>query len=49
MRESHSQAFVCLYTLDLISNQEEKAIAHLCYSLGGDRPSQTVDQKKFLN
>ena len=48
MREAHSQAFVCLYTLDLISNQEEQAIAHLCYSLGGD-PSQTVDQKNFLN
>ena len=45
---SHNQAFFCLYTLNLISNQVEKTIAHLRYFFGGDRPSQTVDRKIFF-
>ena len=39
---SRSQASLCLYTRALIPNQGEETFAHLRYSLGGDRPSQTV-------
>ena len=40
--QSRSQASLCLYTRALISNQSEETFAHLRYSLGGDRPSQTA-------
>ena len=40
---SHSQAGLCHYALQLISDQLEPTFAHLRYSLGGDRPSQTTD------
>ena len=39
---SHSQAGLCHYTQQLISDQLEPTIARLRYSLGGDRPSQTA-------
>ena len=39
---SHSQAPLCLCTQQLISNQPEGTFARLCYSLGGNRPSQTT-------
>ena len=39
---SRSQAPLCLYTRRLITNQPEGTFARLRYSLGGDRPSQTV-------
>lgn len=39
---SHSQADLYHYALKLISNQLESTFAHLRYSLGGDRPSQTT-------
>ena len=41
-RRPHSQAGLCHYTLQLISDQLEPTIARLRYSLGGDRPSQTT-------
>ena len=41
---SCSQAPLCLYTLQLVSNQLEGTLARLRYSLGGDRPSQTTHQ-----
>ena len=37
-----SQASLCLYTRAPISNRSEETFAHLRYSLGGDRPSQTA-------
>ena len=37
-----SQASLCLYTRALIPNQSEETFAHLRYTLGGDRPSQTA-------
>ena len=40
---SYSQANLYHYALPLISDQCEFTIAHLRYSLGGDRPSQTTD------
>src|SRR6185503_4017482 len=40
--QSRSQAGLCHYTLQLISDQLEPTIARLRYSLGGDRPSQTT-------
>jgi hypothetical protein len=40
---SHSQANFYHYALQLISDQFEFTIAHLRYSLGGDRPSQTTN------
>src|ERR1700741_1045713 len=40
--QSCSQAGLCQYTLNLISDQIEPTIAHLRYNLGGDRPSQTT-------
>ena len=40
--QSRSQASLCLYTRALISVQGEETFAHLRYSLGGDRPSQTA-------
>ena len=40
--QSRSQAGLCHYTLQLISDQPEPTIARLRYSLGGDRPSQTT-------
>jgi DTW domain-containing protein YfiP len=39
---SHSQAGLCLCTLQVISKHPEPTIARLRYSLGGDRPSQTT-------
>ena len=39
---SHSQASFYHYTQQLISDQPELTFAHLRYSLGGDRPSQTT-------
>ena len=39
---SHSQAGLCLYTLQVISKHPEPTIARLRYILGGDRPSQTT-------
>ena len=39
---SRSQASLCLYTRTMISNHREETFAHLRYSLGGDRPSQTA-------
>lgn len=38
----HSQAGFCHYTLQLITDQFEPTVAHLRYSLVGDRPSQTT-------
>ena len=46
--ESRSQAPFYLYALRLIANQAEGTIALLRYSLGGDRPSQTAQQKLSL-
>ena len=40
--KSHSQAPLCLYTLQMISNHSEGTFERLRYSLGGDRPSQTA-------
>jgi hypothetical protein len=40
--QSCSQASLCQYTLNLISDQIELTIARLRYNLGGDRPSQTT-------
>jgi hypothetical protein len=37
-----SQAPLCLYTLQVVSIHLEGTFAHLRYSLGGDRPSQTA-------
>ena len=39
---SRSQASLCLYTRAPVSNRGEETFAHLRYSLGGDRPSQTA-------
>ena len=39
---SYSQASLCHYTQQLISDQLELTFALLRYSLGGDRPSQTT-------
>src|SRR5688572_21842258 len=39
-----SQAPFCLYTLRLVSIQPEGTFGRLCYSFGGDRPSQTTHQ-----
>ena len=39
---SRSQAPFCLYTLRAISVRTEGTFGRLRYSLGGDRPSQTV-------
>ena len=41
-RRSRSQAGLCHYTPQLISDQPEPTFARLRYSLGGDRPSQTT-------
>ena len=41
---SRSQASLCLYTLQTISNRLELTFVSLRYSLGGDRPSQTTRQ-----
>ena len=41
-RRSRSQAGLCHYTHQLISDQPEPTIARLRYTLGGDRPSQTT-------
>ena len=38
----HSQAGLCHYTQQPISDRLEPTIARLRYSLGGDRPSQTT-------
>src|SRR5699024_5819396 len=40
--KSRSQALFCLYTLRMVSNHSERTFERLRYSLGGDRPSQTV-------
>ena len=39
---SRSQAPFCLYTLRAVSIRAEGTFGRLRYSLGGDRPSQTV-------
>ena len=39
---SHSQAGLCLYTLQVISKHLEPTFERLRYILGGDRPSQTT-------
>ncbi len=39
---SRSQAGLCHYTQQAISDRLEPTIARLRYSLGGDRPSQTA-------
>ena len=41
---SYSQAGLCHYTLQMISNHFEPTFASLRYFLGGDRPSQTTHQ-----
>ena len=41
---SRSQAHLYLYALRMISNHSECTFVRLRYSLGGDRPSQTVCQ-----
>ena len=41
---SYSQASLCHYTLQAISNRFELTFASLRYFLGGDRPSQTTHQ-----
>src|ERR1700746_2026634 len=43
---SRSQAPLCLCTLRMISNHSEGTLERLRYSLGGDRPSQTVHLKR---
>jgi len=40
---SYSQASLCHCTLQLMLHQSELTVAHLRYSLGGDRPSQTTN------
>ena len=40
--QSYSQAGLCHCTRRTISDRSEPTIARLCYSLGGDRPSQTT-------
>ncbi|AGL90406.1 hypothetical protein SLY_1106 [Strawberry lethal yellows phytoplasma (CPA) str. NZSb11] len=45
---SHSQAPLCLYALQMISNHFEGTFERLRYSLGGDRPSQTAHQTLSL-
>ena len=45
---SHSQAGLCLCTLQVISKHPEPTIARLRYSLGGDRPSQTTRLTRSL-
>ena len=40
--KSHSQARFCNCTRRLVSIQSERTFGRLRYSLGGDRPSQTV-------
>ena len=42
--KSRSQAPLCLYTLRAVSIRAEGTLERLRYSLGGDRPSQTVHQ-----
>jgi len=46
---SHSQASLCLYTLDTISTRSEETFVRLRYRLGGDRPSQTAHLKLFFH
>ena len=46
--QSRSQAPLCLYTRQLVSNQPEGTFARLRYILGGDRPSQTTRLTLFL-
>ncbi len=46
---SHSQASLCLYTLDTISTRSEETFVRLRYRLGGDRPSQTARLKLFFD
>ncbi len=44
---SRSQAFLCLCTLNTITDRAEKTFERLRYLLGGDRPSQTTHQTLF--
>ncbi len=46
---SHSQASLCLYTLDTISTRSEETFVRLRYHLGGDRPSQTARLTLFFD
>jgi hypothetical protein len=41
--QSHSQASIYHYALNLVSDQIELTFARLRYLLGGDRPSQTTN------
>ena len=45
---SRSKAGLCPCTRHAISNRAEPTFALLRYSLGGDRPSQTTQQARFL-
>jgi hypothetical protein len=45
---SCSQAPLCLCTLRMISNHSEGTLGRLRYTLGGDRPSQTVHLTRSL-
>ena len=47
--KSRSQALLCLCTRRLVTNQAERTIARLRYSLGGDRPSQTARLTRSQN
>src|SRR5690348_10890502 len=49
IRRSHSQARLCPYTQQLISNQPERTLGRLRYLLGGDRPSQTTRLPRSRN
>ena len=40
--KSYSQAPLCYYTLDTVTNRAEGTFGSLRYHLGGDRPSQTT-------
>lgn len=54
--QSYSQASIYYYAYKLVFRQFKLTFAHLRYSLGGDRPSQTtyytlyklISEKKFL-
>ena len=46
--QSYSQAGLCHYTLNLISNQAEPTFARLRYFLGGSRPRQTTNHTLSL-
>ena len=43
---SHSQAFLCHYTLRTVTKRAENTFESLRYSFGGDHPSQTTHQTR---